>query len=52
MRAMFPQHCLLGRRRFQAVTGHTKTLASTTDIFRKVVRFPLAEDWGPTPRLR
>ena len=34
MRAMISQHCLLGWRRKQAVSGHTNTLATTTDIFR------------------
>jgi hypothetical protein len=32
MSAMVPQHHLLGRRREQAKSGHTNTLATTTDI--------------------
>jgi hypothetical protein len=38
MRAMVPQHCLLGWRRKQSVPGHTNTLATTTDISWEVKR--------------
>ena len=36
VRAVVPQHRLLGGRREQPVPGHTNTLASTTDIFGEV----------------
>jgi hypothetical protein len=38
MRAMLPQHCFFGRRRKQAVPGHTKTLSIATDIPKEVKR--------------
>jgi hypothetical protein len=38
VRAVAPQHRLLGGRREQSIPGHTNTLASTTDIPEKMKR--------------
>ena len=38
MRAVVPQHCLLGGRGEQSVPGHTNILATTTDISGMVKR--------------
>jgi hypothetical protein len=38
MGAMFPQCCLVGTRREQAVAGHTKTLSNIADIPEEVKR--------------
>jgi hypothetical protein len=38
MGAMFPQYCLVGTRREQAVAGHTKTLSNIADIPEEVKR--------------
>jgi hypothetical protein len=54
LRTMFPQHCLVGSRREQAVAGHTKTLSSITDIPEEVKRRALPLSWQRTsaPRTR
>ncbi len=51
MRAMVPQHRLLGGRREQTVPGHTNTLANTTDIPEEVKRrsLPALKAGVPTP---
>jgi hypothetical protein len=38
MSAMLPQNCLIGGRREQTVTGHTKTLSKDTDLLEEVKR--------------
>ena len=38
VRAVFPQHCLLGRCGEQAIPAHTNTLSTITDISREVKR--------------
>ncbi len=52
MGAMLPQHRFLGNRWKQAVTRHTKTLSSTTDIPEEVKRrvIPFLKTGVTTPR--
>ena len=52
MRAVVPQHRLLGGRGKQAIPGHTNTLAISTDILGEVTRRFLSglKAWVSTPR--
>jgi hypothetical protein len=54
VRAVVPQHRFLGGRREQPVSGHTNTLANSTDIFEEVKRscLPGLKAQGSTPRAR